>query len=237
MGNEEGDGNRFELSRGTLIAAAVGGLIGMAIIPVDDHIPIMAVLFFRGIGLILGACIGGILGEITQKGFLESFSPQQSPKSSPDVNPPPVPPSQTENGTTTDEIDTRPADTLGRLSLGMASTLGGVVGVLAVRALLFDPVQEIGWRMFWEGNMDLGLLLESQGFWMAVMGFVIGAGGANYLHRKYGPDFTPESPEEAEAARKRLIAVVGIGRAVAVAFFLLMFGCLGWLLLGWLLRV
>jgi len=67
----------------------------------------------------------------------------------------------------------------------VSACVGGVLGVLLVRALFLDPIEEIGWRMFWEGIfhgeiMDLGSVVQSTTFLKCLAGFVLG-GGAGVL--------------------------------------------------------
>lgn len=64
--------------------------------------------------------------------------------------------------------------------------VGGVVGVLLVRAFFLDPIEELGWRMFWEGigngrTMDLGMVVRSATFAKCLAGLVLGAGSGLFL--------------------------------------------------------
>ncbi len=57
--------------------------------------------------------------------------------------------------------------------------IGGIVGVALVRAFFLDTLEEIGWRMFWEGigngrTMDLGMVVQSATFAKCLVGFLIG---------------------------------------------------------------
>lgn len=56
---------------------------------------------------------------------------------------------------------------------------GGILGVLIVRGFFLNPLQEIGWRLFWtqlaEGNMmDVDLVFKSATFAKCLAGFIIG---------------------------------------------------------------
>ena len=66
-----------------------------------------------------------------------------------------------------------------RARLVVSLCVGGIVGVLLVRAFFLDPIEELGWRMFWEGigngrSMDLGMVVQSATFVKCVAGLVIG---------------------------------------------------------------
>lgn len=57
--------------------------------------------------------------------------------------------------------------------------VGGILGVLIVRAFFLDPVEELGWRMFWEGLsnarvMNSEMVLKSTTFAKCVAGFLVG---------------------------------------------------------------
>jgi len=57
--------------------------------------------------------------------------------------------------------------------------LGGIFGVIIVRAFCLAPLEEIGWRMFWAGisngkPIDIGLVLKSSAFAKAAAGFMLG---------------------------------------------------------------
>jgi hypothetical protein len=61
-----------------------------------------------------------------------------------------------------------------------AAFLTGFFRVLLVRAAFLDPIEEIGWTMFWhrlaEGKtMRMEALFESTTFWKCVAGFLIAA--------------------------------------------------------------
>ena len=56
---------------------------------------------------------------------------------------------------------------------------GAILGVLIVRGFFLDPVEELGWRMFWEGaargqTMNLETVLRSSTFAKSLVGFVLG---------------------------------------------------------------
>lgn len=127
-------------------------------------------------------------------------------------------------GNPPDPTDSTHANVLGCLSSGIVSLFGGALGVLAVRFLLFDQVQEVGWSLFWDGNMNVDLLLESQGFWLVVMGFLLGAGAANSLYRTFGANSHAGSPEEADAAKKRILVLLSVLAGLVLAI-LLVFAC------------
>ena len=62
---------------------------------------------------------------------------------------------------------------------GIAFVVGSIVGVFIVRALFLDPVQIIGWDMFWNGisngkMMNPEAVLKSETFLKCVGGFVVG---------------------------------------------------------------
>jgi hypothetical protein len=67
---------------------------------------------------------------------------------------------------------------------GVLFFLGGVLGVLVVRGFFLDHLEELGWRMFWDGVangrvMDLGRVFGSATFMKCLVGFVV-CGGAAY---------------------------------------------------------
>jgi len=77
----------------------------------------------------------------------------------------------------------------------VSALVGGILGVLLVRGLFLDPIEEIGWRMFWEGlfngqTMDMGTVVQSATFLKCLAGFVLGGGAGVLLtfavHRKSG---------------------------------------------------
>ena len=56
--------------------------------------------------------------------------------------------------------------------------LSGCVGVLLVRYFMLEPLELLGWKMFWgaigQGNvMNLDMVFNSSTFWKCVAGFVI----------------------------------------------------------------
>jgi hypothetical protein len=64
--------------------------------------------------------------------------------------------------------------------------LGGIAGVLLVRAFFLDPFEQFGWSMFWEGIangqiMDLGTVVGSATFAKCLAGLVLGAGTGSFL--------------------------------------------------------
>lgn len=65
-------------------------------------------------------------------------------------------------------------------AIAAAALVSGVIGVLVVRAIFLDPVEELGWHFFWEGlskgeTMRTSALLESTTLWKCVSGFVVAA--------------------------------------------------------------
>ncbi|MEK7538490.1 MAG: hypothetical protein AAB552_01475 [Patescibacteria group bacterium] len=59
--------------------------------------------------------------------------------------------------------------------------VGAVVGLFFVRGFMFDPIEEIAWRMFWhelfKGNIDIngvGKILASATFIKSVVGIAVG---------------------------------------------------------------
>ena len=61
----------------------------------------------------------------------------------------------------------------------IAFLIGSVSGVLIVRALFLDPIQVMGWDMFWnicsDGEMmNPDILFKSETFIKCVGGFVVG---------------------------------------------------------------
>ena len=62
---------------------------------------------------------------------------------------------------------------------GLFFVIGGVAGVLVVRGFFLDTLEEIGWRLFWEGIkrgeiMNLDTVLQSATFAKSLVGFLIG---------------------------------------------------------------
>jgi len=61
------------------------------------------------------------------------------------------------------------------------AVVGVVVGLLLVRGFMLDPIEEIGWRMFWDaifkGNIStagIGKVFESATFTKSAIGMVVG---------------------------------------------------------------
>ncbi|SPF48736.1 exported hypothetical protein [Candidatus Sulfotelmatobacter kueseliae] len=78
-----------------------------------------------------------------------------------------------------------------RTGLIISFCIGGIVGVVLVRAFFLDGLEEFGWRMFWEGlgngrMMDPGMVLQSTTFLKCVGGLVIGGAlGALITHMRW----------------------------------------------------
>jgi hypothetical protein len=73
-----------------------------------------------------------------------------------------------------------------RARLIVSLCVGGIVGVLLVRAFVLDPIEELGWRMFWEGigngrSMDFGMVVQSATFAKCLAGLVLGAGAGFFI--------------------------------------------------------
>jgi hypothetical protein len=73
-----------------------------------------------------------------------------------------------------------------RRSSFVSLCVGGIVGVLLVRALFLDPIEELGWRMFCAAigdgrGMDLGMVVNSTAFAKCLTGLVLGAGAGFFL--------------------------------------------------------
>lgn len=63
----------------------------------------------------------------------------------------------------------------------LAFFVGGVIGVLLVRALFMDPIEVIGWGLFWSGladgrMMNMEAVFGSTTFLKCVAGFILGGG-------------------------------------------------------------
>ena len=76
--------------------------------------------------------------------------------------------------------------------------LGGVVGVIFVRAFLLDPVEKVGFAMVMNnldklGSSDMKVVLNSSTFWKCSFGFIIGAviAGMSYKRFQKGTANTP----------------------------------------------
>ena len=72
-----------------------------------------------------------------------------------------------------------------------SSCIGGIVGVVLVRALFLDRVEEIGWRIFWEGIgngrvMDFGVVVQSTTFVKCLAGLLIGGAAGAIWAWRYG---------------------------------------------------
>ncbi|HQS59832.1 MAG: hypothetical protein B7Y56_14890 [Gallionellales bacterium 35-53-114] len=70
---------------------------------------------------------------------------------------------------------------------------GAVVGLLLVRSFMLDPIEVIGWRMFWDSLFDgnissngLGRVFRSDTFLKSVLGMVVGAVIAVFVAAKLG---------------------------------------------------
>jgi hypothetical protein len=94
-----------------------------------------------------------------------------------------------------------------RTRLILTACGGGILGVLLVRALFLDPIEEIGWRMFWDGLFDgrlmnLGTVIQSVTFLKCLVGFILGGGAAvllsRVLHRE--TSFEPQSKSKSTGA-------------------------------------
>jgi hypothetical protein len=73
----------------------------------------------------------------------------------------------------------------------ISSCIGGILGVLLVRALFLDGIEEIGWRIFWEGlgngrMMNFGAVVQSSTFAKCLAGLVIGGTGAMICAWRWG---------------------------------------------------
>jgi hypothetical protein len=73
----------------------------------------------------------------------------------------------------------------------IASCIGGILGVLLVRVFFLDGIEEIGWRIFWEGlgngrMMNFGAVVQSSTFAKCLAGLVIGGAGAMICAWRWG---------------------------------------------------
>lgn len=74
----------------------------------------------------------------------------------------------------------------------LAFLLGGIVGVCVIRAFFLDPIEQMGWTMFWEGLghgevMNLGAVVQSATFLKCLTGFLLvgaASGGSLYFKGK-----------------------------------------------------
>ena len=72
--------------------------------------------------------------------------------------------------------------------------LGGIIGVCLIRAFFLDPIEQMGWTMFWEGLghgelMNLGAVVQSATFLKCIAGFLLVgavAGSVTYFKWKNG---------------------------------------------------
>jgi hypothetical protein len=58
---------------------------------------------------------------------------------------------------------------------------GAVIGLMVVRAFMLDPIEEMGWSMFWEAffngrmsSQDMGMVLQSATFMKLLIGTFVG---------------------------------------------------------------
>ncbi|MDP2208844.1 MAG: hypothetical protein Q8K98_08730 [Bacteroidota bacterium] len=63
---------------------------------------------------------------------------------------------------------------------------GAVLGIIIVRGFFLDPIEEIAWRLFWEGLgrgklIDAGTVVKSATFAKCIAGIVIGGLAAAFL--------------------------------------------------------
>lgn len=73
--------------------------------------------------------------------------------------------------------------------------LCGVIGVILIRYVILNPMEIMGWNMFWSSllehpdritKMDWAIILKATSFWKSVGGFaVFGIGG--YIGSKFIP--------------------------------------------------
>ena len=61
----------------------------------------------------------------------------------------------------------------------IGAVVGSIIGVLIVRAFFLDPIQILGWNIFWERIADGELMhpdiaFRSNTFFKCVAGFIIG---------------------------------------------------------------
>ena len=82
-----------------------------------------------------------------------------------------------------DDIQLLWSERVQELKIIVGFMIGGVVGVVLVRAFFLNGLEELGWRLFWEGFlnghlMNLGDVLNSSTFWKVFFGFLLcGFGG------------------------------------------------------------
>jgi hypothetical protein len=82
----------------------------------------------------------------------------------------------------------------------ISSCIGGIVGVVLVRAFFLDRVEEIGWRIFWEGfgngrTMDFGVVVQSATFAKCLAGLVIGGAAAMICAWRWYPEVVQRTQE------------------------------------------
>jgi hypothetical protein len=85
-----------------------------------------------------------------------------------------------------------------RTRLIISLCVGGIVGVLLVRASFLDPLEELGWRMFWAAigdgrSMDFGMVVQSATFAKCLAGLVLGAGGGFFLATAFNRRLSAEA--------------------------------------------
>jgi len=73
-----------------------------------------------------------------------------------------------------------------RTQLVISTCVGGIVGVLIVRAFFLGPFEELGWRMFWEAvgegrSINFEMVVQSATFAKCLAGLVLGAGAGFYV--------------------------------------------------------
>ena len=58
---------------------------------------------------------------------------------------------------------------------------GAVIGLMVVRSFMLDPMEEMGWSMFWEGffhgklsSQDMGMVFQSATFMKLLIGTCVG---------------------------------------------------------------
>jgi hypothetical protein len=73
-----------------------------------------------------------------------------------------------------------------RTRLVVSLCVGSIVGVLLVRAFFLDPIEELGWRMFWAAigdgrGMDFSMVVKSATFAKCLAGLVLGAGAGFFI--------------------------------------------------------
>lgn len=88
-----------------------------------------------------------------------------------------------------------------RARLIVSLCVGGIVGVLLVRALFLDPIEELGWRMFWGGigngrSMDLGMVVQSATFAKCLAGLLLGAGSGFFIASAFNRKLHPQAQEK-----------------------------------------